>query len=82
MPTRKSGVDSKLASLQATVTAHTEEDTRRFNEVAEKLDSIATDVKSLLESRSFQRGAWKMVVYTSTAISTLVGLLIAYVKGH
>lgn len=71
-----------LEGLNATLQAHTAEDARRFEEMSGKLDSIGTDVKSLLESRSFSRGAWKAIVTAASAAGAAAGLLITYLRGH
>lgn len=63
---------------------HTEQDDERFRALTGLVNSIATDVKSLLESRTFSKGVWKTVVYASTAVSTVVGLIVAWLsaRGH
>lgn len=69
-----------LDSLRATLQAHTEEDARRFVEMNGKLDDIATDVKSLLASRSYMRGAWKAIITAASAAGAAAGLLISYLR--
>lgn len=67
---------------------HTAQDDERFANVTKLVESIAIDVKSLLGSRSFMRGAWKGITVSALVASTLVtgihawwGTVIAYLKG-
>jgi predicted component of type VI protein secretion system len=64
---------------------HTAKDEERFEQVTALVESIANDVKSLLDTRSFTRGAWKAITVISLSVSTAVGLVFtffAYLKGH
>jgi putative N-acetylmannosamine-6-phosphate epimerase len=68
---------------------HTGHDDERFEALTKLVESISLDVKSLLASRSFLRGAWKTIVAVGVVTSTLVtaihswwGTLIAFLKGH
>lgn len=61
--------------------AHTELDDARHEENKQTLASIAEDVKSLLEYRTFTKGIWRAVVGIAITVSTVVGLVIAWVKG-
>jgi hypothetical protein len=47
-----------------------------------KLDGISLDVKSLLESRSFTRGVLRTATAVSTVVSVIIGLVVAYLRGH
>lgn len=70
----------QIAALAAQFEAHATEDTRRFVEVNGKLDDIGTDVKSLLQSRSFSRGFWKAVLLVGGGAGTIAGLIVTAVK--
>jgi hypothetical protein len=65
--------------------AHTRLDDARHEENRQTLAVIATDVKSLLDSRSFTRGIWKAA---STAgglvggVVMIIGLIIQWWRGH
>jgi hypothetical protein len=71
----------KFDVLAAEVRAHIKADNERFDTIDDSLTSIADDVKSLLQTRSFTKGAWKAIVSIAVAVSTVVGLVIAWVKG-
>lgn len=60
---------------------HSRRDEERFGRLTTLVESIASDTKSLLASRSFTRGAWRAVAAVSAAISTAIGLAIAYWRG-
>ncbi len=68
---------------------HTRHDDERFAALTTLVESIALDVKSLLGSRSFMRGAWKAITVTALVASTMVTAIHAYwdsfialVRGH
>ena len=63
------------------LSVHTLLDDSRHEENKQTLAAISADVKSLLESRTFTKGIWKAVVGTAVAVSTIIGLVIAWVKG-
>ena len=71
----------KFNALAAEIRAHSVVDIERFNKVDGALDEIASDVRSLLQTRSFTRGAWKAIVTIASTTSVIVGLIIAWVKG-
>lgn len=73
---------SRFDTLAFEVRAHIVADNRRFDDLDKTLEGIATDMKSLLATRSFTRGVMRTVVLGSTAISTVIGLVIAYFAGH
>lgn len=70
----------QIAALAAQFEAHATEDTRRFAEVNVKLDDIGSDVKSLLQSRSFSRGFWKAVLLVGGGAGGTVAGVITLVK--
>lgn len=69
----------QIAALSAQLTAHTEEDSRRFLEMNGKLDDIGADVKSLLVSRATGAGFWKAVLLVATGAGSIAGLVVAVV---
>ncbi len=79
---RLTRLESLLAAHEATLEAHTQEDSRRFAEVISLLKSIAEYTQSLKESRSFTKGVWKTVVVVATAVSSLVTIALTLWKGH
>jgi hypothetical protein len=71
----------KFDVLAEEVRAHIRADNERFNTIDKSLGSIADDVRSLLQTRSFTKGAWKAIVTIAGATSVVIGLIIAWVKG-
>lgn len=59
---------------------HTQLDTARFDAVTTTLTDIHTDVKSLLATRSFQRGAFWMLGIIGTAAGVISGLLMDFFR--
>ena len=70
-------VATKVSEELAT---HTRHDDERFEALTVLVTSVANDVKSLLESRSFVRGAWKAIIGISVAVSTIIGMAIAWIR--
>jgi hypothetical protein len=70
----------EAAKVREALAAHDRLDTERFNALALTLEEIRADVKSLLASRSYVRGAWKAVVTTAAVVSTVVSLLFAWLR--
>ena len=71
--------------VAAELVEHTKHDDDRFDRLTRLVESIATDTKSLLASRSFIQGAWKTVVAVALSVSTLTGLVMTglqYLRGH
>ena len=60
----------RVASIETTQAHH-----------STKLNEIHRDVKSLLASRSYTRGAWKAVLVAAGAVSAVVSLIVAYLTG-
>ena len=77
---RQSKTDAYAAKLAEELKAHDRLDTERFDAVNTKLDGIHADVKSLLASRSYVRGAWAAIATISGAVSFVVGIVIAWMK--
>ena len=73
---------ASLASLSQRMADHIREEEHSLGAVNQKLDALSTDVKSLLETRSFTRGMWRAVVVVTTLISGLVSMFIAYINRH
>ena len=69
MPPRKPTLDV----LEARVEERHLENQRRFDVQDEKLDRIEGSVNSLLQTRSFSKGVWKVVAVISTAIAAIMG---------
>ncbi len=72
-------INAEQARLAAEVKAHTELDTERFRFVNEKLAEIGVwsretrlDVKSLLETRAFQKGIKAASVRAASLIAVLI----------
>lgn len=105
MPARRPSPDTRAiiaaiegASATAKVVAdsvakelvlHTQHDDERFADLTKLVESVALDVKSLLGSRSYVRGAWKGVTVAAVVASSLVTAVHAYwdsflalVRGH
>jgi hypothetical protein len=64
---------------------HTTHDDERFDRLTKLVESIATDTKSLLDSRSFIKGAWWTIVKIATAAAMGSGAIITlinYLRGH
>lgn len=75
--------------VQRELVQHTQHDDERFETLTTLVESIATDVKSLLASRSFMRGAWKAITVSALVASALVtgvhawwSTAIAFLRGH
>lgn len=73
--------------LASALDAHDRLDTERFDRLATTLEamvknqeSIAADVKSLLQSRSFTRGVWRAAATVGAIVSVLVTVSIEVVK--
>lgn len=56
---------------------HTQHDDERFVALTALVTSIATDVKSLLDSRAYGRGFWKAVMLVGGGAGTIAGLAVA-----
>jgi hypothetical protein len=64
---------------------HTEHDDERFAALTALVTSVANDVKSLLDSRSFTRGVWKAASVAGGSVGGAVAittLIISYLRGH
>ncbi len=72
---------AKFDILASEVRTHILADIERFDIIDRSLNGIAGDVKSLLQTRSFTKGAWRALVSMAVVVSTVVGLIIAWVKG-
>lgn len=70
------------ASVSTSLQEHTKLDDERFKSLTGTIEVIGVDVKSLLETRSFTRGAWKVIVTLSTIAGTIASLIVAYFRGH
>ncbi len=69
---------NELTVLLELIRQHTEDDTRRFASVDRKLDEIAADVRSLVESRDLARGARRTVATVSAGVAASVSAIITW----
>ena len=79
--TRPAGLTSlvrELAGLGARVDERHAENQRQFAALVAGQADANAKLDSLLESRTFVRGIWKAVLFVSSAVSTAIGLTIAY----
>lgn len=60
---------------------HTLSDDRRFHELTVLVESVAKDVKSLLNSRQFFRGAWWAIAGMSGLFGAGIAAIWHYFKG-
>lgn len=70
------------ATIAKDLEEHSKQDSDRFAMVTAKLEEVASDVKSLLATRSFHQGAWKMLVVIAGAAGTIAALIVSYFKAH
>lgn len=61
---------------------HTRHDDERFAALTILVESIAKDVKSLLDSRTFLRGAWWAVGGMAMGVGGLLSMVYHYLRGH
>lgn len=84
MATRKAALrgeyDRRLASMIEVLQTHITEDANNFKELTTQVLEVNKDVKSLLNSRSFLRGAWFAVATVGTLVGVIVGLVMAWYK--
>lgn len=52
---------------------HTKHDDERFDRLTQLVESIASDVKSLIETRTFSRAVWWTVTKAGSGIVLLAG---------
>lgn len=67
--------------LASEVRTHITDDVARFNTLDNALHEISHDVKSLLATRSFNKGVWWAVTIIAGSIATVTSMAIAWVKG-
>ncbi len=60
---------------------HTLQDDKRFADLTKLVESIATDVKSLINSRQFFRGAWWAVVGMAGILGAGIAAIWHYFHG-
>lgn len=60
--------------------AHDKLDTERFSDLKLILAEVHADIKSLLASRSYVRGAWAAIVALAAAVSGIVAGIAAWLK--
>lgn len=76
----KGEYDDRIAQMLDWMKSHAEEDTKNFETLASQILEVNNDVKSLLSSRSFLRGAWFAVGVFGTLVAAVVSAVIAWVK--
>ena len=59
--------------VNAELADHTKHDDERFERLTKLVESIATDVKSLIETRTFGRAVWWTITKAGTMIALLAG---------
>lgn len=59
---------------------HTQHDDERFERLTTLVESIGGDVRSLLASRSFQRGAWKAITVVGSVAGGLAAIVVAIAR--
>lgn len=72
-------------AVAAELVTHTKHDDERFESLTKLVTSIASDVKSLLESRSFTRGVWRAASVAGGSVGGIVAvlaLIISWLRGH
>ena len=78
--TRHRETGHKIDGLAKEVREHVQADAKSFEHVEGVLKEIGGDVKSLLDTRNFQRGAWKATVTIAGAAGTAGGIVFALAK--
>lgn len=76
----KGEYDDRLASMIDVLQTHIKEDANNFKEMTVQILEVNKDVKSLLNSRSFLRGAWFAVATVGTLVGVIAGIIIAWYK--
>ena len=74
---------SKKTTLEVLVSefqAHAIRDTEQFAAVTKTLEEVGKDVKSLLETRAFNRGAWWAMAGIPAMVSAIVGIIFAFLR--
>ena len=67
---------TKLSAIESELEAHSKEDVRRFDGLDKKLDELHSDVRSLLETRTFSKGVyWVLAGIGATLLAFATGLL-------
>lgn len=67
--------------LAGEVRVHIIADNARFNTLDKTLHEIHSDVRSLLATRSFNKGVWWAVCIVAGSIATITSIALAWVKG-
>jgi hypothetical protein len=60
---------------------HTKSDDKRFDDLTKLVESISENVRSLLDSRQFFRGAWWALVGMAGLIGAVIVWVIHYLTG-
>jgi hypothetical protein len=71
-----------LEEIRVRVEERHAENRRRFDIIDANIASLSTDVKSLLDTRSFSRGIWRTVTIVAAIISAAVSVVMAWVRNH
>ena len=71
----------KFDVLAGEVRAHIVADNERFDTIDNSLSGIASDVKSLLGTRSFNKGVWWTITVIAGVAGSIASIAVAWVKG-
>lgn len=72
--------DERWINLMTVVEKHITADAAAFQELAKQILEVNGDVKSLLASRSFLRGAWFALGVSATVLMGAMTLWLTYFK--
>jgi len=68
-------------TVESELKKHTESDDERFAALTTLVESVSNDVKSLLNSRQFFRGAWWAIVGMAALVGSGVAAVWHYIHG-
>jgi hypothetical protein len=77
---KRPSVDERFEHCINILQQHMKEDNENFLKLAAQIIEVNKDVKSLLESRSFVRGAWWALGIMGAAIATILTLIIEWFR--
>jgi len=70
----------RLIRISEAMQAHIEADSASFKLLGEQIVEVNKDVKDLLSSRSFLRGAWFAIGVFGTLIAAITGAILTWFK--
>jgi len=80
MARKRYSAENEARRVSTALEAHDRLDTERFDALSKTLEEIHKDVKSLLDSRAYARGAWWGIGSMATVVSAVVGFVVAWWK--